>query len=227
MLQSYLHRTFLVVAMCLLIEAPTQADIVFSLDMDSTTSGIQSSVASNVGGNIQVNLFMSGTGNVDSVGAYQVSLRFDPTKLQITGGGEITPVGWVETDTQLRLIGTQGVSNTPIAQLPGDGNAYLLRIGSDIAVGPTTPFAPLLVGTFSFNVLNTTNNQLTVGLFEKTPLFQFNLDSVLNSSFADASNTFVGSTGTITAVPEPSSLLLGIAAIPIVRRWRSRGNRVG
>ena len=212
----FIRSALMACLLCFTTPNLSHAAILFSVDGDSMTPGIQSTGVATVGSDFVANLFLSGTGT-DSVISYNISLRYNPNQFQLISRNEQVPPTWVDPDPQ------------QLSATPGDGNAYILRINAEdqAGTGLAAPFGPVSLGSFTFRPLLAGDALIEVGLFENPPLFATDADAVINSNFDDASSTFVGQSATITsiaAVPEPTSI--GLLAVGAVAFWWRRRSRI-
>jgi hypothetical protein len=176
-----------------------RSEIIISVDMDSATPGIQSNFEAMPGTTLTAGLFMQLTGNT-SIATYNFSVEYDRTELtfqsrsetpgNLTGLSELDPSNPVETS-----------------------NGRLRRFdGGTFASGPTGPFGPVRIGEISFLITNPVGGpndfDVTPGRFE--PLF----DTFFDNGFNEVTGLVTFNSGSLSVIPEPTSLsLVGIALL--------------
>jgi hypothetical protein len=181
---------FISVSVILLALASSDCDaaITFAIDLDTNTTGIQNTRTVTVGQNFNVDLFIilsDGT----SASSWQLSTQYSPSLLNLVSRNEFNPGGMTESDT----------SN------PTSGG-LIRRLGFDAQVGPTSPFSQSFA-RFNFDAILAGTSTITPGFFET------GLDGAFDNNFDVLTPVFAGGTLTISAVPEPTSLVLILAAL--------------
>jgi len=188
---------FLVAALAGVAPAARGA-IILSVDLDPSTAGIQSNVTAVNGQSITANIVMELTGS-SNLSFYQFSLGFDRSELTFNSRTESAPpgFGFVETDTR-------NLDN--LATAAPQGQLYLF--GADTGAGPVAPFAPFVVATASFTVNNPSGGLGDIDLFPfKSITAPFEDDFLTNGTFVPVPNgELVFNGGSVTAIPEPSSI---------------------
>lgn len=188
------------------------AGLIFSVDLDTSVAGIQTSRNVLLGSSFQVDVWMDLTGS-STLGGYNVSLEHsplpDPILLSVSGRTDFTIPGW-----------TIDANNGPF-------NARIENRIDGTALIPTPPqLSPisLAVSRITFNANAIGSTTLRPGVFDPFNAF-------LDGSFVPidpAQVTFNSANLTITAVPEPSSMaFLGMAALIGGYRLRKRKKIVG
>jgi hypothetical protein len=189
---------FFAVLLSLFMSSHCNAAIIFAIDLDTSTAGIQSTRTVSLGQNFDVDLYITLTGGT-SASSWQVSTQYNPTSLNLINRLEINPGGMIESD-----------SSNPTS------GGLIRRLGFDAQVGPVSPFT-FAFAKFNFDAISVGTSSITPGFFET------GLDAAFDNNFAPLNPIFQG--GTITAVPEPTSMGLVLAssiAGMAIRRRMSR-----
>lgn len=185
----------------------SKADVIITMDMNPSLSGIQNTIEASSGDTITAGIYLSLSGPT-SLSAYNVAFRYDdsevvylPGSRQESAGNVIGPGGaFGQTDS------ANNVNPFTIPTVPG---LVLSRFdGVTTGEGPSGIYGPVLIGQASFTVNSPSGNASDIdflpGLFEVA--FNENFDNLGNLLTA-ANFQFIGGS-VIAAVPEPSSLLL-------------------
>lgn len=184
----------------------TQADIIFSIDVDPDTPGIQDMRTVFASATFQATflLELTGTSTLDS---YRTSVQFD-------SAGFANPIGMTTpVPNYSPQVGTLFLMFDVIG--PFEASADL------IGQGFTAPSGPFVIGTIGFTAKN------SIGSFSIQPIEVTLLDGSFDNNFNQLTPVFNGATITITAVPEPSSLsIIGVVfcGCYIFRRVRRSQN---
>ncbi len=186
----------------------SQAALVYSIDLDSTTPGIQSSRSVVSGSSFTIDLLMDVTSPTVLAG-YNLTTAFSQTNLSLTNRVDTTPAvaTWQRGDVSTPLVSGQ------IRRI----NAT--NLFAPVPVDITTYSAP--VASFTFTATGLGSSTIRPGIFEP------GIDDFLDSNFVTIPASFNLGSITVTAVPEPGSIALltasAVAAIFTRRRWsRSR-----
>lgn len=200
-------------AACWSMSTASQASIIVSVDMDLATAGIQNSATAQVGGTYTAGLFMqmTSTGTATNLGSYNYSVSFVPSSLRMTARTE-TAFGSLNP-----IDNSNPINNTT-------GRAFRFD-GVDFGNGQLTALGPVQVGTVTFDVIGAGVTQITGGLFETA----FDLFVAANGvTVVNSDVTFAG--GTLTAVPEPTSVaLVGVGLAGVLmgrRRWKKKAAKL-
>lgn len=194
-----------VLAMSLATSA--RADVILSIDLDTTVAGIQNTRDFNPGQTFTAALVLQVTGT-SRVAAFSVGMNFDRTELTATA-----------VDTSGRAAGFGQVNTASINQATGQ-----VRPFDAISVGPVLENFTGNLGLVTF----TATSPLSDGANDIIAAFQTTGDDILDG------DTFLviprpqiilnGATVNVSAVPEPTSLLFatvfaGIGIQRVRRRW--------
>jgi hypothetical protein len=180
--------------------SPCQAAIVYSIDMDPLTAGIQNDVSVNAGDLVTAEIVLELTGST-SLANYSVTLGFDTSELIYVNGSESPPAPLI--------------SFLPLdAITPGEING--IEAGVLVGNGPVGPMS-FVIATVTFQAVSPSGNQGDIDL----TLFE---DGIFDGSFGNDNSalapTFNG--GSVSVVPEPTGLCLSacmlLAAASIRRR---------
>ena len=183
-----------------------RAGVIFSIDMDTSVGGIQTTRTVSPGANFDVGLHMSVTGST-TVSLYGLRVSFDTSESSVTLPANLLPTGWST------LAGPTVTGDTV-----GIFNGYS-------TLGEPFPFLDssysALIGTMKINAVNPT----TGGSFDFTPMFGSG-DAVFdkdNNIVSVGDISFQG--GSINAVPEPGTILLTSLGLGFVAFRRYRKSR--
>lgn len=193
----------------------SQAAIILSVDFDTATPGYQSTRPSATGQTVLASIFMELTGTT-TLSAYQFSVLFDKNELSYVANSRSEPVpagfGFFETDPQNTVDLANGV---------------LKFFGADTGAGPdasnVAQRGPYLVATASFLVTTPVGSTSDIDI-NAARLISEGDDFLLNGSGAVIpTSELIFNGGSITPVPEPSSLaLLGGCAAVLAMGRRNR-----
>lgn len=163
------------------------ADIVFSIDVDPDTPGIQDVRTIVASSSFQANLLLelTGTSTLDS---YRTSVAFDNAGFTYQSGNSIPLANYSPQ------VGNVFLSFDTIGPFEASANS--------IGQGAAAPLGPFVIGRFNFAAQN------TIGSFSIRPIEVAFLDGSFDNNFNQLNPTFNFATITIAAVPEPSSLAL-------------------
>jgi len=198
--------------------SPASAGIIVSMDMDPTTGAIESHRVVAVNDEFAVDIVLTLTGDT-SLALYGFGVRFDTEELDFVSRTETPPSPFSEFDKTNPFVDNLGPPYEPALGAVPFG--WLQRFdGGTLGDGPVAP-AVLRVATLRFKAVQPqgdgSNIDLIAGLFEP------GIDGFYANDYAELAPTFQG--GSLTVVPEPSSLvLLGIAAV-CVGGWHFRRRR--
>lgn len=180
--------------------SPCQAAIVFSIDMDPLTAGIQNNVSARAGDLITAHIVIDLTEST-SLANYSVTLGFDTSELSYVTGSETPPAPLI--------------SFLPLDNLtPGEING--IEAGVLVGDGPVGPMS-FIVASITFLAVAPAGDQGDIDL----TLFEDGIfDGSFDNSGAALAPTFNGAS--VSVVPEPSGLCLTacllVAAASIRRR---------
>lgn len=186
------------------IATRAQADLIYRVDLDPFTSGIQSSLVAQPGQLITADIVMelSGTTTID---IYGVSLQFDDSELAYRPSESVTiPLpGFEELDTLTQL----GTTITGI------------RAATPITAIGTGPQAPqsFVIARLKFFSVTPAGNAADIDLI----LLESDLDGSFDNFFQPLTPQFYGAS--IISVPEPS--LCGLSAMMALMLFKRRPRR--
>jgi len=164
-------------------------DVILSLDPLSQVAGVGSSV--NVG------LEISGLGGFTppALGAFDITVAFDPTILQFAMGAFGDPI----LGDQLNISGLGSISS--VSSGPGSVELFELSLDSIDALNSLQP-ATFTLATLTFNTTSAGASPLNLSI------------NALSDAYGDALSAQVQNGGIgVTAVPEPTSPLLVCTAL--------------
>jgi hypothetical protein len=184
--------------------ASGQAALIYTLDVDSTTPGIQSTRSVVSGSSFTVDLLMNVT-NPTVLAGYNLTTQFSTSNLSLTNRVDTTPAvaTWQRSDSATPLV---------------NGQIRRINATSLFAAFPEniTSFSGP-IASFTFTATGAGTSAITPGIFES------GIDDFLDSGFASITPTFNPGSITVTAVPEPGSIALltvsAVAAVFARRRW--------
>ena len=211
-----------------LLNSLSHAGLVIRTNLGSNPNAIQSSGIFDVGSQITASFVMQLDNSITNpaipdVAIYNFSVQYDPTKLLFVSRTE-SAFGLVPADVD-SVNGTLLAGNPTIIASPGF-NVLTRFDGTSFNSFQASPFGPTTVGTAVFTVLAPLTGSptaITPGLFE--PLFDF----ASTNAGVDVTSVIQFSGASVSAVPEPASLVLlavvvggvGIARIAKRRRVKS------
>jgi len=194
----------------------TYAQLVISVDMDTSALGIQSSRAAVPGDTFDVGIVFDLAGHVGGVSSYGVSLQFNNAELVLNPPAPATTAALETLPAGFTFNITPGVAAASDNIGGGLGQVSTFEAAT-FGSGPTT--GSFTVGTVAFKVLS----PITAAGIDITPgLFNAGFDGLFDNASAGISSlTLVGG----SVVPEPSTygaiaggLLLGWASLRRIRR---------
>lgn len=177
-------------ALLLLFPAAVQAGLVIMVDLDSSTDGIQNSITVSQGADFTANIVLlyNDTVGLDS---YRFSVNYDDAGLTGISALHFPPVGFSEG-----LAGPPVVGGTLVAPFSGESNNPFN--------GPTS-ISAVSIGSIEFTA------GFTSGTYTITPFEDLLLDgSFNNDGIQIGSIAFHSGTVAVTAVPEPTTIVLTI-----------------
>ena len=181
---------------CISATSLTRADMIVSIDFDPITPGIQNSITVMQGQSLSANIVLQYS---DAVGldSYQFSVSFDDNALTGLTVVQFAPSGFEE------YAGNPVISGSVITPFNG--------ASIDVSNGPAS-IAPTIVGTLELSA------GVGLGDFFITPYEDGLFDGSFTNDFMLPPITpqFNFGTVTITAIPEPSAMVLCVWAVPIL-----------
>lgn len=210
-----LFSVVLGLSLCLLV-TPANADVIFSIDMDTSVAGIQSSRVATSGDTFQAALVMQLT-NGTRVAAFSLGVDFDKTELSASSvdfSGRPGGFGQVNTQTSLN---TSFFINNDFTPTSGRVRPFdALNLGGAIETNTTT-----ILGLITFTVLNPTADLNDITPSQQTSGIDDVLDGDTFLPIPLANISFIS--GSITAVPEPTTWLFGAVLVGFgAKRLRKR-----
>ncbi len=198
-----MRTSIIIVAICCLTAGTSRADIIFSVDLDPSQAGIQSTLTVAQGANFQAAIVMELTDST-TCNLYGVTLNYDSDSLIYVAGMELAPDP-LFTDTWAAL--SQNGRNI-------GGIDASTKLGVD---GPQAPLSGL-VAKFDFTAPNASVGEIHFSLYEGQ------LDGSFDNGSSRIYPLFNGATLKVSSVPEPSPLgtLVGVGLLAIVLRRRQR-----
>ncbi len=181
-----------------------KAGLVISVDFNPMVDGIQNTLSVVQGESFSANVVLE-YDDLIGLDSYQFSLQFDDSAMTATAAFQFTPAGFDSFPTALTIDGPNIFPfNAASGPFPFSG---------------PTSIAPVVIGTVTFNA------GMTLGNFSLQPYEDGLLDGSFDNNGEQILNLdFNSGTVTITAVPEPSSIVLSLmaGAYLLVRRPRRR-----
>ncbi len=182
--------------------AVAKAGLVISVDFNPLVDGIQNTLSVVQGETFTASVVLEYD---DAIGldSYQFSVQFDDSAMTATAAFLFTPAGFESFPTTLTIDGPNIFPfNAASAPLPFNGPTFI---------------APVVIGTINFTA------GMTLGDFSVQPYE----DALFDASFDNDGDQiltpeFNFGTVTITAVPEPSSIVLSFVANAFLLRRRPR-----
>ena len=190
-------QTVLLVGGLGLVCGETNAAITISIDMDTSTAGIQSTRTASVGDTFSANLvFDLGASFPTGLSAYGVTVRFDTVELSLNGAStESGPTGWLNL--------TVGVDHETETLAPPNSSLGELNNFEAYTLGLALTSGSFIAGTINFTVASV----LSDGLADVIPGNYGGADGLGDKDYA----TIDFSTVTINpgyVVPEPQAYAL-------------------
>ncbi len=252
MIAPSLRFCWLVLAILLAEPKTCSAELILSIDWDPVTPGVQNTLSSTseVNSNVRAAIVAELTGGT-TLYYYRVSVRYDPERLAFVQRSETTRVsGFLASFTEPILDSDPG----PLEPQSGDGFTIYRELqrfdgeeetGTGFLDATTASIGNgITLGVIDFTLLSTsgTGPLIKPGLYESTtgPLGGLDVpldtltgnDGQIGAPLAgnaapNPDTTLIIQVGTITAVPEPSSLLLlSLSACGLLtcERVRRRGD---
>ncbi|MCU0708055.1 MAG: PEP-CTERM sorting domain-containing protein [Pirellula sp.] len=183
---------------------PLQAGLVFSIDLDPNTAGVQNSISVQPGDSVTAALVLELT-EATSLDSYRISLRFDTAGLAFNEA-TASPLSGFRNNSSVQHSG--GVVSA--------FGAESLQIGA----GPSAPLTGV-IGTVKFTALGAS------GMFVVEPWEDPVFDGSFDNNFLPLAPTLQSGAVNISAVPEPSSMaLLALSLLPLLCRKKLRGTSV-
>lgn len=190
---------------------PASAGLMVSVDMDTVTPGIQSSIGVLPGAAFSVDLWA--TIDADGISSFSISTTFDTTELSLN-----PPAG--PAASQPALPGTLLPIVAPV-ESNALGQVYSFN-GGTLGLGPVS--TSFIFGRIAFTAPTpVTNgiNDVNVGYFNLPGA----IDDAFNNAGASLSGMTVFAGGLVNVVPEPSGaafLVIFLACASVSRRKRRR-----
>ena len=186
---------------------PSLGDLVIHIDMDPSTSGIQTSIVPS--GNFDVDLVIELTEFSDQLAGYSISVDFDQVELDFVSGSVThTP------PTEFPFV-----VGAPALQLDGTIGSFAATFddGGSLITGPTT----FVIGSLSFEPVALDLNSSDVDI---VATIVTGFDGLSSDGIAANNIVPVLQSGSVSAVPEPGAFLLVglISGGTCVIRWSRR-----
>jgi hypothetical protein len=165
--------------------------IIVSVDLDDATPGIQNNRIFGAGQSVTAGVFMELT-SPSNLAIYNFSVRYDTSELTFVSRAESAFGVLTETDTTNPVNTTTGT---------------IFRIdGSTFGPAQTAPFGPTRVATLVFTTTNPTGGINDIDII--AGLFQSADDLFFDNAFNNVNTTVTFNGASISAVPEPGSVML-------------------
>jgi hypothetical protein len=196
-----------ILALALLMPSKATADVIFAIDMDTATAGIQTSRSVSIGEIFDVALVLLLTGGSE-VTAFSLGIDFDHSELHVLS------VDVSGRPTNFDNVNPVVIDNTAGTVRPFDALSLLSTLSA-----PSTVLGVLTIQAVA---------PVTDGFADLTPTYQIlGIDGVLDGNFAELSlgvttgdggvffqtGSIDFQTGSIDIVPEPSSALALVALL--------------
>lgn len=185
------------------------ADLMVSFDMDLGADGVQDHRTVMLGDEFSVGVMFTMSGNT-SLAAYGFSARFNTDALDFLGRIETPPPPLAETDKSNPFRDYAG-SNDPLLG-PANYGELTRFDGLTLFSGPSGPNV-FQVATLTFKAVAVP--QAGTSLHMISGMFEPGFDGFFDNDFGDLGGSMTFHGGSLTVVPEPSSLVLILTALSV------------